>query len=72
MTKSLKIADKSSGVDVWDRDDYIKEAEKQLGDKDIHEELYNDCRPLIKPYIRQLKKFGKEATRMPIQLNILR
>ena len=61
MTKSLKIADKSSGVDVWDRDDYIKEAEKQLGDKDIHEELYNDCRPLIKTIHKAIEKIRKRG-----------
>ena len=27
-------ADKGSGVVVWDRKDYVKEAEKQLGDKE--------------------------------------
>ena len=27
-------ADKGSGVVVWDRKDYLKEAEKQLGDKE--------------------------------------
>ena len=33
-------------VVVWDRDDYIKEAEKQLGDKDIYE-VCTDPGPLI-------------------------
>ena len=28
----IKSADKGSAVVVWDRDDYIKEAEKQLGE----------------------------------------
>ena len=32
---------------VWDRDDYIQEAEKQLRDKEIYEELSNDPQPLI-------------------------
>ena len=30
-----KEADKGSAVVVWDRDDYVKEAQKQLGDGDI-------------------------------------
>ena len=38
-----KSADKSSAVVVWDREDYIKEAEKQLGDKDVYEEVCNDA-----------------------------
>ena len=32
----------------WDRDYYIKEAEKQLGDKEIYEEVCNDLGPLIR------------------------
>ena len=35
----IKSADKGSAVVAWDRDDYIKEAEEQLGDKDIYEEV---------------------------------
>ena len=33
----IKKDDKGSGVVVWDREDYLKEAEKQLGDKEIYE-----------------------------------
>ena len=43
----IKSADKGSAVVVWHRDDYIKEAEKQLGDKEIYEEVCNDPEPLI-------------------------
>ena len=35
----IKEADKGSGVVAWDREDYLKEAEKQLGDKETYEEL---------------------------------
>ena len=31
----IKGADQGSAVVVWDRDDYIQEVEKQLGDKKI-------------------------------------
>ena len=31
----IKDAEKGSGVVVWDREDYLKEAEKQLSDKKI-------------------------------------
>ena len=41
-TMVIKGADKGSEVIVWDRDDYIQEAEKQLGDKQIYEEASND------------------------------
>ena len=36
------------GVVVWDREDYLKEVEKQLGDKETYEELLSDhVSPLI-------------------------
>ena len=35
----IKGADKGSAVVVWDRDDYLKEASKQLEDKDVYEEV---------------------------------
>ena len=38
----IKEADKGSVVVVWDREDYLKEAEKQLGDKETYEELSSD------------------------------
>ena len=41
-------ADKGSAVVVLDREDYLKEAEKQLGDKETYEELLTDpVSPLI-------------------------
>ena len=44
----IKEADKGSGVVVWDREDYLKEAEKHLGDKEIYEELSSDSvSPLV-------------------------
>ena len=61
----IKSADKGSAVVVWDRDDYIKEAENQLADKDIYEDVRNDL--LSAPYTRQLKKSVKEAILMQIQ-----
>ena len=33
----IKKADKGSAVVVWERNDYIKEAEKQLGEKSVSE-----------------------------------
>ena len=35
----IKPADKGSCVVVWDREDYLREAELQLGDKSVYEEL---------------------------------
>ena len=52
----IKSADKGSAVVVWDRDDYIKEAEKQLGDKEIYEEVCNDPEPLISTIHNAIEK----------------
>ena len=43
----IKGADKGSAVVVWDREDYIKEVENQLGDTNIYEEVPNDAKPLM-------------------------
>ena len=41
-TMVIKGADKGSAVVVWDREDYLKEAHKQLSDEEIYEEVTND------------------------------
>ena len=38
----VKEADKGSGVVVWDREDYIKEAESQLNDSEVYNRLDSD------------------------------
>ena len=38
----IKEADKASGVVVWDREDYIKEANGRLGDPNVYEKLDED------------------------------
>ena len=35
----IKKADKGSAVVVWDRDDYVKEAQKQVGDGNIYRKV---------------------------------
>ena len=44
MTKSIviKSTDKGSAFVVWVREDYLKEAEEQLTDQDVYEELDHD------------------------------
>ena len=44
----IKSADKSAAVVVWDREDYIIEAEKQLVNEELYEELSYDAAPLLK------------------------
>ena len=46
---------------MWDREDYIKEAEKQLGDKEIYEEVSNDAAPLLKTINTVIAKIRKRG-----------
>ena len=57
----IKSADDGSAVVFWDSDDYIKEAENQLGDKNIHEEVYNDPGPLINTIHEAIEKNCKRG-----------
>ena len=57
----IKGADNGLAVLVWDRDDYIQEAEKQLGDKEIYEEVSNDPQPLIDTIHKAIEKIGKRG-----------
>ena len=43
----IKGADKGSVVVVWDREHYLKEAYKQLYDREVYEEVSNDPNVLI-------------------------
>ena len=55
-TVIVKGADKGSAVVVWDRDNYLKEASKQLEDKDVYEEVQNDPSTFINTIMRALEK----------------
>ena len=46
---------------VWDRDDYIQEAEKQLRDKEIYEEVSNDPQPFIDTIHRAVEKIRRRG-----------
>ena len=48
----IKGADKGSAVIVWDREDYIKEADSQLGDASVYEEITADPLPALKRVIQ--------------------
>ena len=61
----IKSADKGFAVVVWDRGDYIKEAEKQLGDEKVYEEVSNNAAPLLKTInavIAKIRKLGDLKT----------
>ena len=57
----IKGADKGSALMVWDRDDYIKEVEKQLGDSDVSEEVSDDPEPLISTIHTTIEKIRKRG-----------
>ena len=41
---------------VWDREDYLKEAHKQLEDREVYEEVLNDPNVLVNTIIKTLEK----------------
>ena len=57
----IKDADKGSSVVVWDKEDYIKEAEKLVGDCDVYEEVPDDPEPLISTMHRTIEKIRKRG-----------
>ena len=57
----VKSADKGSAAVVWDREDYIKEAEKQLGDEQVYEEVSNVAAPLLKTINEVIAKIRKRG-----------
>ena len=48
----IKDADKGSVVFIWDREDYLKEAKKQLDYKNIYKELTGDVEGLLEKIIK--------------------
>ena len=52
----IKVADKGSVVAVWDREDYLKEAYRQLDDKELNEQVPNNPSVLVNTLIKALEK----------------
>ena len=57
----IKSADKDSAVVEWDREDYIKAEDKQLGDKRVYEEVSNDVAPPLKSINEFMAKIRKRG-----------
>ena len=57
VIKSIVI----TAVVLWDREDYIKKAEKQLGDEQVYEEVSNDAAPLLKAINDVIAKIRKQG-----------
>ena len=56
-----KGADKGAAVIVWDSEDYIKEATKQLEDKEVYMEVPNDSSALMSTIFKSLEKIRKRG-----------
>ena len=56
-----KSADQGLSVVVWDREDYIKQAEKQLGDEQVYEEVSQDAAPLLTTINEVIAKIRKRG-----------
>ena len=58
----IKEADKGSAVVVWDREDYLREANSQLSDKDVYREVKgyaeDHLMKVIKSVLRKIKNRG--------------
>ena len=54
---------------VWDREDYIKEAENQLGDTNIYEEVPNDAQPLVNIILNTLENICERGDHCTDTLN---
>ena len=52
----IKGADKGSAVVVWDREDYLKEAYRQLDDKEVYEQVPDDPSVLGNTLMKALEK----------------
>ena len=52
----IKGADKGSVVVVWDREDYLKEAYRQLDDKEVYEQVPDDPSVLANTLMKALEK----------------
>ena len=57
----IKGADKGASVIVWDREDYIKEASKQLEDKEVYMEVPNDSSAIVSAICMSLEKIRKRG-----------
>ena len=57
----IKEADKSSVVVIWDKEDYLKEAEEQLSSKEMYEEITDDPSYLMDTMHKILEKIRKRG-----------
>ena len=46
---------------MWDREDYIKDLQKQLGDEEVYEKVSNNAAPLLKTINEVIAKIRKRG-----------
>ena len=65
----IKSADKGSGVVVWDREDYLKEANSQLSDQNIYEKVdYDPSSELLNKISKCIGKIKDRQEMDPVTL----
>ena len=57
----IKGANKSEAVIVWDRVDYLKKANKQLGNKEVYLEVPNNLSALVSTIFKSPKEISKRG-----------
>ena len=65
----MKCADKGVAVIVWDHEDCLKEASKQLEDKEVYLELPNNSSVLMSTIFKFLEKIRKHGNLSQDNLN---
>ena len=57
----IKGADTGAAVIFWDRENYVKEASKQLEGKEVYLEVPNDSSALVNTIFKSLEKIRKSG-----------
>ena len=63
----IKVGDKGSAVVIWDKEDYLNEAEEQLSYKKVYDKLTDDPSYFIDAMHRALVKNGRENSKKIIE-----
>lgn len=61
----INSTDKVAMVILWDRDDFLKEASKKLGDKEVYLEILNNPSALFSTSLKKKKRKRGDYTKMP-------
>ena len=56
ILKMIKDSGRGSAFFVWEREEYINDAENQLGNANIYKEVPNDAKPVMKIILKTLER----------------